>query len=118
MAAMVVLAHGIAWSSARSPWTRRATRAPRCASLLRVFFGLAGTVMTIDATHTQHDTAQVILGRNAVYLMTVKGNMPTLHRQLKKLSWARIPSCPRMTRQSVPHKFRASVPQRPVQFNI
>jgi predicted transposase YbfD/YdcC len=24
--------------------------------------------------------------------MTVKGNMPTLHRQLKKLAWARIPA--------------------------
>ena len=42
--------------------------------------------------HTQHDTAQVILGRGADYVMTVKGNMPTLYRQLKKLPWARIPA--------------------------
>jgi len=42
--------------------------------------------------HTQSDTAQVITGRGAGYVMTVKGNMPTLHRQLKKLAWARIPA--------------------------
>jgi predicted transposase YbfD/YdcC len=42
--------------------------------------------------HTQSDTAQVILGRHADYLMTVKGNMPTLCRQLKKLPWAAVPA--------------------------
>ena len=42
--------------------------------------------------HTQSDTAQVILGRGADYVMTVKDNMPTLYRQLKKLPWARIPA--------------------------
>ena len=29
--------------------------------------------------HTQSDTAQVILGRRRDYVMTVKGNMPTLY---------------------------------------
>jgi predicted transposase YbfD/YdcC len=53
---------------------------------------LAGAILTIDAMHTQHDTAQLILARHADYVMTVKGNMPTLHKQLKKLPWARIPS--------------------------
>ena len=42
--------------------------------------------------HTQHDTAQVILGQGADYVMTVKANMPTLYRQLKKLPWAAIPA--------------------------
>ena len=42
--------------------------------------------------HTQHDTAQLILGRGADYVMTVKANMPTLHKQLWKLPWSRIPS--------------------------
>src|SRR4030081_2666104 len=42
--------------------------------------------------HTQHDTAQVILGRGADYVMTVKANMPTLYRQLKKLPWAAVPA--------------------------
>ena len=60
--------------------------------LLKAFADLAGAVITIDAMHTQSDTAQVILGRGADYVMTVKGNMPTLYRQLKKLPWAAIPS--------------------------
>jgi hypothetical protein len=42
--------------------------------------------------HTQSDTAQVITVRGADYVMTVKANMLTLYRQLKKLPWARIPA--------------------------
>jgi predicted transposase YbfD/YdcC len=60
--------------------------------LLKAFASLASGVITIDAMHTQSDTAQVILSRRADYVMTVKGNMPTLHRQLKKLPLARIPA--------------------------
>ena len=65
---------------------------PAVRDLLKAFASLAGAVITIDALHTQSDTAQVILGRDADYVMTVKGNMPTLYRQLKKLPWARIPA--------------------------
>jgi hypothetical protein len=39
--------------------------------LLKAFTDLAGAVLTIDAMHTQSDTAQVILGRGADYVMTV-----------------------------------------------
>jgi len=60
--------------------------------LLKAFTDLAGAVITIDALHTQSDTAQVITGRGADYVMTVKGNMPTLYRQLKQLPWAAIPA--------------------------
>jgi hypothetical protein len=42
--------------------------------------------------HTRHDTAQVILGQGAGCVMTVKGSMPTLYRQLKKLPWAAVPA--------------------------
>ena len=41
---------------------------------------------------TQHDTAQLILGRGAGCVMTVKANMPALHRQLRKPPWSRIPT--------------------------
>jgi predicted transposase YbfD/YdcC len=57
---------------------------PAVRDLLQAFAGLAGAVVTIDAMHTQADTAQVILGRRADYVMTVKGNMPTLYRQLRR----------------------------------
>ena len=60
--------------------------------LLKAFADLAGAVFTIDAMHTQHDTAQAILARHADYVMTVKANMPALYRQLKKLPWAAVPA--------------------------
>ncbi len=65
---------------------------PAVRELLKAFAGLAGAVLTIDAMHTQHATAQLILGRGADYVMTVKANMPTLHKQLKKLPWAAVPA--------------------------
>jgi predicted transposase YbfD/YdcC len=58
---------------------------PAVRDLLTTFAGLAGAVITIDAMHTQADTAQIILGRGAGYVMRVKGNMPSLYRRLKKL---------------------------------
>jgi predicted transposase YbfD/YdcC len=60
--------------------------------LLKTFTDLAGAVITIGAMHTQGDTAQAITGRGADYVMAVKGNMPALYRQLKKLPWVRIPA--------------------------
>jgi len=65
---------------------------PAARELLKAFADLAGAVLTIDAMHTQQDTAQLILGRHAECAMIVKGNMPTLYTQLKKLPWARIPA--------------------------
>jgi predicted transposase YbfD/YdcC len=65
---------------------------PAVRELLKAFADLAGAVITIDAMHTQHDTAQLILGRDTDYVMTVKANMPTLFRQLKKLPGARVPA--------------------------
>jgi hypothetical protein len=61
---------------------------PAVRDLLKACADLAGTGITIDALYTQSDTAQVILGRGAGYVMTVKGNMPTLYRNLKKLALA------------------------------
>jgi predicted transposase YbfD/YdcC len=56
---------------------------PAARELLKAFASLAGAVITIGALHTQSDTAQVITGRQADYMMTVKGNMPTLYKRLK-----------------------------------
>ena len=65
---------------------------PAVRDMLKAFASLAGAVVTIDAMHTQADTAQIILGRGADYVMTVKGNQPGLYRQLKKLPWAAVPA--------------------------
>src|SRR5205823_7758973 len=60
-------------SSGRSPWTPGRTRSPRSGDLLKAFIDVARAVITIDALHMQHDTAQTITGRHADYVMTVKG---------------------------------------------
>jgi predicted transposase YbfD/YdcC len=89
---VAALAHGIGAVLGQVAVDEKSNEIPAVRELLKAFAGLAGAVLTIDAMHTQHDTAQVILGRGADYVMTVKANMPTLYRQLKKLPWAAIPA--------------------------
>jgi predicted transposase YbfD/YdcC len=89
---VAALAHGIGAVLGQVAVDEKSNEIPAVRELLKAFASLAGAVVTIDAMHTQSDTAQVILGRGAAYVMTVKGNMPTLHRQLKKLPWAAVPS--------------------------
>jgi len=54
-------------------------------------FDLAGVVVTVDAMHTQHDTARAILGAGGNYVFTVKNNQPTLYTACKNLPWADVP---------------------------
>jgi predicted transposase YbfD/YdcC len=89
---VAALAHGIGAVLGQVAVDAKSNEIPAVRELLKAFADLAGVVLTIDALHTQHDTAQLILDRGADYVMTVKGNTPTLHRQLKKLPWASIPS--------------------------
>ena len=89
---VAALAHGIGAVLGQVAVDEKSNEIPAVRELLKAFADLAGAVLTIDAMHTQHDTARVILGRDAGYVMTVKGNMPVLYKQLKKLPWARIPA--------------------------
>jgi predicted transposase YbfD/YdcC len=89
---VAALAHGIGAVLGQVAVDAKSNEIPAVRELLKAFASLAGVVLTIDALHTQHDSAQLILGRGADYVMTVKGNMPTLHKQLRKLPWTRIPS--------------------------
>ena len=89
---VAALAHGIGAVLGQVAVQEKSNEIPAVRELLKAFTDLAGAVFTIDAMHTQHDTAQVILGRGADYVMTVKANMPTLYRQLKKLPWAAVPA--------------------------
>jgi hypothetical protein len=52
--------------------TAKSNEIPAVRDLLNAFTDLAGAVITIDALHTQSDTAQVITGRGADYVMTVE----------------------------------------------
>ena len=89
---VAALAHGVGSVLGQVAVDAKSNEIPAVRELLRAFADLAGAVLTIDAMHTQTDTAQLILARHADYVMTVKANMPTLYKQLKKLPWARIPS--------------------------
>jgi predicted transposase YbfD/YdcC len=89
---VAALAHGIGAVLGQVAVDVKSNEIPAARELLKAFADLAGAVITIDAMHTQHDTAQLILGRGADYVMTVKANMPTLYKQLKKLPWAAIPA--------------------------
>jgi predicted transposase YbfD/YdcC len=89
---VAALAHGIGAVLGQVAVDEKSNEIPAVRELLKAFADLAAAVITIDAMHTQHDTAQVILGRGADYVMTVKANMPTLYRQLKNLPWAAVPA--------------------------
>ena len=94
---VAALAHGIGAVLGQVAVDAKSNEIPAVRDLLTAFADLAGAVITIDAMHTQHDTARAILGRQADYVMTVKGNMPTLYRQLRKLPWAAVPAVSSVT---------------------
>ena len=53
---------------------------------------LDGAVITADAMHTQRGTAEWIISRGAHYVLTVKGNQPSLKRELERLPWKDVPA--------------------------
>ena len=89
---VAALAHGIGAVLGQVAVDAKSNEIPAVRELLKAFASLAGAVITIDALHTQSDTAQVITGQQADYVMTVKGNMPTLYKRLKKLPWTAVPA--------------------------
>lgn len=64
---------------------------PTARTLLGLF-DLNHSVVTLDATHTQTQTAQTILDGGGHYVFTVKANTPTLRRELKELPWKDVPA--------------------------
>src|SRR6201996_5196168 len=57
---VAALAHGIGAVLGQVAVDAKSNEIPAVRELLRAFAGLAGTVLTIGALHTQHDTAQLI----------------------------------------------------------
>lgn len=53
---------------------------------------VAGAVVTVDAMHTQTDTATLVTGAGGHYVFTVKANQPGLHTALKRLPWKHVPA--------------------------
>ncbi len=60
--------------------------------------GLAGAVVTMDALHAQHATAARLVAAGADYVLTVKGNQPTLFGRLKRLPWKDVHASTRSER--------------------
>jgi hypothetical protein len=69
---VAALAHGIGAVLGQAAVETKSNEIPAVRDLLKAFAGLAGAVITIDALHTQADTAQAITGRGADYVMTVE----------------------------------------------
>jgi predicted transposase YbfD/YdcC len=53
---------------------------------------LAGAVVTVDAMHTQTDTAKLNVEAGGDYVFTVKGNQPKLYAACKALPWRDVPA--------------------------
>ena len=72
---VAALAHGIGAVLGQVAVDEKSNEIPAVRELLKAFADLAGAVLTIDAMHTQHDTALLSLGRRADCVMTVKARM-------------------------------------------
>lgn len=71
--------------------TAKSNEIPAVQGLLALF-DLTGVVVTVDAMHTQTDTAEQITAAGGDYVFTVKGNQPKLFAACKALPWAQVPS--------------------------
>lgn len=60
--------------------------------LMDTFKSLTGVIVTMDALHTQRAHAEYLIKRGGHFLMSVKGNQPKLHHQLKRLPWKDVPA--------------------------
>jgi predicted transposase YbfD/YdcC len=71
--------------------TAKSNEIPTVRTLLKTL-DLTAAVATIDAMHTQDDTARAILDGGGHYLMTVKANRPKLLALLKAMPWSKVRS--------------------------
>ena len=86
-----VLDHATGTVLAQLATTAKSNEIPTVRTLLATL-DLTGAVATIDAMHTQDDTARTILEGGGDYLMTVKANRPKLLALLKAMPWSKVRS--------------------------
>lgn len=67
----------------------------RLEPLLDQLGDLRETVVTLDALHCQRDHATYLAQRGAHWIVTVKGNQPSLHAQVAALPWRAVPQATR-----------------------
>ncbi|MFR9800645.1 ISAs1 family transposase, partial [Streptomyces sp. MS06] len=88
---VAALAHGSGAVLGQVAVSEKSNEIPAARQLLQLL-DLDGTVVTMDALHTQHDTADLVTGSGGDYVLTVKANQKSLYAQLKALPWASIPA--------------------------
>lgn len=71
--------------------TAKSNEIPAVRTLLSGF-DLTDVTVTVDAMHTQTDTATFILDAGGDYVFTIKRNQPTLYAACKALPWHKIPA--------------------------
>jgi len=64
---------------------------PSVRTLLKVL-DITGAVLTLDAMHTQTDTAKAIVDAGGDYVLTVKANQKSLYAACKRLPWCEVPA--------------------------
>ena len=77
--------------------TAKSNEIPAVQELLKLF-DLTGVVVTVDAMHTQTDTARQITRAGGDYVVTVKGNQRKLFAACKTLPWTEVPGHTSRTR--------------------
>ncbi|MEV5646382.1 ISAs1 family transposase, partial [Streptomyces flaveolus] len=91
------LAHGSGAVLGQVAVSEKSNEIPAARNLLEVL-DLDGAVVTMDALHTQHDTAALVTEARADYVLTVKANQKSLYAQLKALPWGPMPAVTRTER--------------------
>jgi predicted transposase YbfD/YdcC len=71
--------------------TAKSNEIPAVRTLL-AGFDLEGVTVTVDAMHTQTDTAQLIVEAGGDYVFTIKGNQPRLYAACRALPWRDVPA--------------------------
>ena len=94
---VAALAHGSGAVLGQVAVGEKSNEIPAARELLALL-DLDGVVVTMDAMHTQHDTAALVTGAGGDYVLTVKANQRSLFAQLKELPWARVPAVTRTDR--------------------
>ncbi len=94
---VAALAHGSGAVLGQVAVSEKSNEIPAARHLLKTL-DLDGTVVTMDALHTQHDTAALVTEAGADYVLTVKANQKSLYAQLKELPWAPMPAVARTER--------------------
>ncbi|WP_246353307.1 ISAs1 family transposase [Streptomyces fulvorobeus] len=94
---VAALAHGSGAVLGQVAVKEKSNEIPAARELLAVL-DLDDVVVTMDALHTQHDTATLVTEAGGDYVLTVKANQKSLYVRLKRLPWASIPAVTRTER--------------------